>query len=197
MSEGTLFLKKNSDGFTLLEFMLSAALSSTIALILCVYYSLFTKLHLDIIKQYSQLEDLRFAAYFFYDCIDKSRKSDISPVDKVTRALMRVKKGTEALQIQQGDRSRCYFYLSEKEPSRSALFYKETGKPRLEIADNVDQLSIFYGIKCVESDNVCFYLQEKQFLNHLPVRSVFITFKPKSCDKASKPWSVYGVFGPH
>lgn len=66
-----------------------------------------------------------------------------------------------------------YFFLSETAQKESAFYYKEDNKPKIKIAPDVVGLKIWYGLKCVETNNICHYV----FGNQLPKGAVIRAIK--------------------
>jgi hypothetical protein len=156
-------------GITLLEFMVASALSLFITELI---YTLYSKVVKKVNYAYSKIElieNQRFATLFLLKQIEHAQKVLIENVKIPTNFVP----GSDYLTLEQMIKVHKSFnivpvlyYLGDTHRIKFnrkvySLYMKKGSSPAEEVIEGVKQINIHYGIKCVNSANICRYSLKK------------------------------------
>lgn len=194
-------------GFTLLEVMLASWLGSTVFLGLFYYYSLIIQLNFSIQVLANKIESGRYALFFLWHHLhdienDETCAKNFFPIfgryDQVSYRNLQATKGSDILETMHCKNNRLtktFFYIAaikDKDDlaSKHALFLKKHNEPALEIARGIDKMQVFYGVKCISSNNVCYYLPADKISDWARVGILKIKLIQIESSGTSKSWRI-------
>jgi Type IV Pilus-assembly protein W len=185
------------DGFTLFEVLITTSLSSALILLLFIFLSHCIRFYFYIYQSAAELESGRYASFFL-----RTKLKNISSLQGLIEnepayRKLNPKKGTAAFNIMIKNQELNFYlfvskidYAENSAKKQYALFIKEEGKPRIEIANNIWDMKVVYGIRCPHSLNVCNYVTSQQVADWKQVVSLKLSVFTGN-ERSTKEWRMY------
>jgi hypothetical protein len=178
-------------GHTLVELLIAFMLSSTLTLIAIQYYALAKRLSQSVTIRATELEEERYVFYFILNYLTQPGIQIKNPQSYFDYLQLKANSDVVAT-------NKAFFYVSTTHHHRypPALFFKEGGKPRVELATAVSHMRIEYGIKCKDSNNICQYVTSQSNVTWENIVSLKIELKRAQSSWQSKMQQIYVAIKP-
>ena len=175
-------MKRRSQGFTIIEVMLSLTFGLFI-IAACIEVYLAVKANYQMQQSLSAMQaNGRLLTYIFQQVKSPTTLHGYTAA-KPPAFLINQKPGSDILVAINKDQTAYYV-------SKNSLFVKTAGKPREELVAHIINMQIKYGIKCQQSDDICSYKLAPQVVNWDKVKSAEISLTLKD-QKLQRTWSIY------
>lgn len=193
-------LTQKQYGFTLLELMLAMSLGSVLVLLLLVFYSQGLKFYYQVNQLAEELENGRYACFFLRRLLKQSvGVKGLTDLEK-NNHLLRIKKTSDAFEqitLEHDQQIKTTLFISEitsKPPGKKlyGLFKKQAGKPRIEIAEGIQDMKVWYGVKAPSMSHVDRYIPANEVVDwHEVVIMKIILLSQTGSNPKVKEWRMY------
>lgn len=166
-----------NEGFTLLELLLASCLGSVLIITLMSSYALIAKENRAINELDAAITECNYLIYFLYQHFHDNTSSiktvfTLSLHDYQSLKMINNSEGIGLTRKIGSKIQKEYFFLSETAQKDEAFYYKEDNKPKIRIASGIVGLKIWYGLKCIKTDNICHYVFGNQLSNDVVIRAI-------------------------
>lgn len=180
----------------MLEVCIALFLSQSLLLMIMTSYSIFLKLSGEIKRNAESIESGYASCHFLRVASQQAFKVRAILEPSLLHQTLKIKPLTDAFELQlmtQAGGVSAYFFISEmilaSGQKHFAFFYKQQGKPRVQIASKIHNLQAWYGVKCLNSGNICHYFTARDVADWNQVRAIKLNLLLEN--QPTSQWVIY------